>query len=333
MVRQRDADLRVGVHDEARSSRSPTGSAPPQTYGTPRNCIATPTTPPYCDEGAAATGASGVDLARSRDRRSGDRARRPGSAPRPFAAARGAGRAWAASSSWRRCFGRLQLRDLRLDRREHALPARQLALDRAALRWRATRRPAAAARAPWSSRSLRASTSALNARTSWTTRASWRADAVDRLEPVQEIVQALRAEQDLEPGRALAAVHVEGTEPLREVDLRVLETAAREHEMTRVRRQLGLDLVELDVREVVALDGLLELRCRSGGSARGRPAPGRASTDLGRVGGGRADGQENSRHEQAECRRVSSQLNLFMLPERPTDAPPRAPAYVTSSAP
>src|SRR4051794_32307378 len=39
----------------------PLGEAPPQTYGTPRYCIATPTTPPCVDGGA--TVASGVDAA------------------------------------------------------------------------------------------------------------------------------------------------------------------------------------------------------------------------------------------------------------------------------
>src|SRR5215204_1785692 len=37
----------------------PLGEAPPHTYGTPRYCIATPTTPPCVDGGA--TVASGVD--------------------------------------------------------------------------------------------------------------------------------------------------------------------------------------------------------------------------------------------------------------------------------
>src|SRR6266511_1371264 len=33
---------------------NPPGEAPPHTYGVPRYCMAIPTTPPYCDGGAAA---------------------------------------------------------------------------------------------------------------------------------------------------------------------------------------------------------------------------------------------------------------------------------------
>ena len=117
-MRQRHAELRVDVHHEARSSRSRDGEAPPQTYGTPRYCIAIPTTPPYREGGAAAIAASTSAAGDSSS------ARRPAGSP---ACAR---RVCAAAASGAAALGRHDLLDLAANRREEALPLGEPALDR-----------------------------------------------------------------------------------------------------------------------------------------------------------------------------------------------------------
>ena len=72
----------------------------------------------------------------------------------------------------------------------------------------------------------------------------------------------------------------------------MLEAASREHEVPRVRRQLGVDPPELDVREVVALDRLLELRVDQVDLLEHVLGLRLLRLDLRRVGGGAADGQE-----------------------------------------
>ena len=98
---------------------------PPQTYGTPRYCIAIPTTPPYCEGGATAIP-------------SGETAEAPTTS---FAFAWATAACWAASCERRRASAwirelrlaagllGLELGDLALDRAEQLLALRQAGLD------------------------------------------------------------------------------------------------------------------------------------------------------------------------------------------------------------
>ena len=75
--------------------------------------------------------------------------------------------------------------------------------------------------------------------------------------------------------------------------LRVAEARLGDRQMPRVRLQVGIDRVELHVREVVGLDRVRELRRRSPGSARARPAPAPASPRP-RVGGRPSNGRQGT---------------------------------------
>ena len=70
----------------------------------------------------------------------------------------------------------------------------------------------------------------------------------------------LRAPRITSTRAARIAVDVEGAQPLRDVRLRDAEARSGDHEMATVRLQVGIDLVELDVREVVRLDRMREAR-------------------------------------------------------------------------
>ena len=102
-------------------------------------------------------------------------------------------------------------------------------------------------------------------------------DALHHVEATEQIVEVLRAEDDLD-GAAAVTVDVEGPQPLGDVPLCDTEALAGDHEMVRVRVEVGVDLPELDVRVVVRLDRLLELGVGLPGSAPAPPVPARAST-------------------------------------------------------
>ena len=85
------------------------------------------------------------------------------------------------------------------------------------------------------------------------------ADALGHVEAVEQVVEALRAEDHLDRA-ARVAVDVEGAQPLRDVHLRRTEARPRDHEMPSVRLQVGVDLRELDGREVVRLRRVTEPR-------------------------------------------------------------------------
>jgi len=85
------------------------------------------------------------------------------------------------------------------------------------------------------------------------------ADALGHVETVEQVVEALRAEDHLD-GAARVTVDVERTQPFRDVHLRCAEARPRDPEMPAVRLQVGVDLRELDVREVVRLRRMPEAR-------------------------------------------------------------------------
>ena len=84
-------------------------------------------------------------------------------------------------------------------------------------------------------------------------------DAIDRVEAVDQILEARRAEEELERRGRLAA-DVEVAQPAGEAILRDAEVRPRDLHLPPVHAELRLDLAELHVRGVVRLDGLLELR-------------------------------------------------------------------------
>ena len=87
------------------------------------------------------------------------------------------------------------------------------------------------------------------------------ADALHHVEPAEQVVEVLGAEEDLDSATPVA-VHVQRAEPLGDVRLSGFEALLGHHQMMRVRVQVGVDLVELHVRVVVGLDRLLELDVR-----------------------------------------------------------------------
>ena len=91
-------------------------------------------------------------------------------------------------------------------------------------------------------------------------------DALDRVEPRDDVVEALRAEDHLERRVALA-VDVQIAEALGDAPLRDDEALPRGDEVLGVRREVAVDPVELDVRVVVRLDRLLEARVKLSTSA------------------------------------------------------------------
>jgi hypothetical protein len=82
-------------------------------------------------------------------------------------------------------------------------------------------------------------------------------DAVDRLDPVQEVVEAPRAEEDVERRRGVA-LDVDGDEALGERRLGRLQVPARDAELELRALEAPVDAPELDVGEVVRLDRPLE---------------------------------------------------------------------------
>ena len=83
-------------------------------------------------------------------------------------------------------------------------------------------------------------------------------DTIDRVEPVDHVLEARAAQEDLERGRRVA--HVQVAQPARESALGNLEVPAGDAHLAVVRPQVGLDRVKLDRGGVVRLDRLPELR-------------------------------------------------------------------------
>ncbi len=82
-------------------------------------------------------------------------------------------------------------------------------------------------------------------------------DALGDVEAGQDVVEALGAEDDLD--RTLAvAVDVESAQTLRDALPRHAEALGRDDQVPRVRAQVGVELRELDVGEVVRLRRLLD---------------------------------------------------------------------------
>src|SRR5207248_10505783 len=77
---------------------------------------------------------------------------------------------------------------------------------------------------------------------------------IDRLDPVQQILEARRAEEHRER-RVVLGRGVRGHEPGGERVLRNLEVRLRELELPPILSLIGLDLVETYMGEVVCLDG------------------------------------------------------------------------------
>ena len=118
------------------------------------------------------------------------------------------------------------------------------------------------------------------------------ADALHHVEAAEEVVEVLGAEDDLDRATTVA-VHIEGTQPLRDRRLGGREAALRDGEVMRVRLQVGVDLRELDVRVVVRLDRLLELRVRLVDLRQDGLCLGALRPDRGIRGRRRNGGQEN----------------------------------------
>jgi hypothetical protein len=85
-----------------------------------------------------------------------------------------------------------------------------------------------------------------------------RRDAARGVEPVQDVVEALGAEDDVDR-RVVAVGRVDGDEARRERDLRVLQVRPCNREVVAVLPLLELDLPEVPVGAVVRLDRSLEL--------------------------------------------------------------------------
>ena len=107
-------------------------------------------------------------------------------------------------------------------------------------------------------------------------------DPAGGLEPVQDLVEARRAEQDLDQVRA--AVLVELDQAPFERALRGAEVGPRDLQPLLVDLLRGLDLVQFDLGRVVRLDDELEARRRAPGSGRVPGGPPPASTRSGEPG-------------------------------------------------
>jgi len=157
-----------------------------------------------------------------------------------------------------RQLGRLEARDLTLDRREHPLALRELRLDRRLLR-RAVGDdlPLLAARAL--QLRLPPDHVAAEAHDLVQHPGVLLRDAVRRIEAAHHVVEALGPEDHLEPG-VVGVRGVERDEPPLERLLADLQVRPGDDEVVAVDLEILLDPRELDIREVVRLDRLLELR-------------------------------------------------------------------------
>ena len=102
------------------------------------------------------------------------------------------------------------------------------------------------------------------------------ADALGHVEPVEQVVEALRAEDHLDRAAGVA-VDVEGAQPLRDVSLCGDEARARDHEMPTVGLQVGVDLARARCSRGCTTRSRARAASRAPGSARERPAPAGAS--------------------------------------------------------
>ena len=83
--------------------------------------------------------------------------------------------------------------------------------------------------------------------------------ATDAVDTREQVTEARRAEQDLDR-RGACTRGVDPDRLEREVRLRVLQVAPRDPELELPAREVLLDPIELDVREVPPLDGRADLR-------------------------------------------------------------------------
>ena len=231
--------------------------------------------------------------------------------------------------------GSLQAGDLILDRGEQSLALCELALDRAALRrlvgddldlslLGALEPPLALDRLCAEALDLPEHARVL------------RGNAIDGVDPVEQVVDRLGREDDLERAAAAAAL-VERDEARRQVRLSGLETRSRDRQMVGVRPQLTLDPVELDVREVVRLDrkrqlpvDLLDLgedALRLGLLRRDGRIGGRGSHGCQR------DGHEKCRQHHQDQRRLSRARADYAFSRSTTRGSPVGARSVTSGAP
>ena len=209
-MRQRDADLGVDVHDEAGAVEAGRARAAPDVGNAEvlhRDAD---------DAAVAWTAARRASASRRRrlehERRVGSGAQRSRSCACSVAARRAAPAPAAASRACRQALGGLEAGDLVLDRREQAAALGELALDRLRAGLRGRRRPAPAPPSPASAApcvpDLRAEALHLaqDARVLG-------GDPLDGVEPVEEVVDRLGAEQHLERRPSLAS-DVQRDEPL-----------------------------------------------------------------------------------------------------------------------
>ena len=236
-MRQRDADLRVDVRDEARSSRSRPGSTPPQTYGMPRYCIAIPTTPPYCD------GGGGRDQTASDGVASIEAVKLPAASSAAAARARRGCRAAARRAVRSACVCELrlpagllglELLDLALDPGEHPLALARAGSRSTASGSRARHDPGLLGARAVVSCARRSLTSLRNCLDVAEHLRVLVADALHHVEPAEQVVEVLGAEEDLDRAAAVA-VHVQRAQPLGDVRLGGAEALLGDDEVMRVR--------------------------------------------------------------------------------------------------
>src|SRR5919201_6821705 len=153
---------------------------------------------------------------------------------------------------------RFQMRDLPPDRGEQRPAGRELALDRRPLGG-----PLADERCSFSLRVLEPGLSSLHLVVEAGDLGEHvrvlRRDPVRRVEAIDEVVEARRAEEHLERV-ALAVRGVQLNEASREGRLSLLQALLRDPELGVIRLQVGANVVQLDGREVVGLDGTLKAR-------------------------------------------------------------------------
>ena len=200
----------------------------------------------------------------------------------------------------------LELRDLAADRGEHAAAGSRAGPRSSAAPRRVPRRPAAGRRARATRRSLRAITSARKRLTSPTTRASWLPTRSIVSSRSIRVVHALRAEQRPRAPRARRRSRTATRAAATRCSL-AFRRLPRATPSSRVFvLELRLQPVELDVREVVALDRLVELHVDQVDLLQNLLRLGLLGLDLGRVRRRRADAEEDRRDQDEECRCVSS---------------------------
>src|ERR671919_236521 len=146
--------------------------------------------------------------------------------------------------------------------------------------------------------------------------------ALDRVDPGDDVVQALRAEKHLERGVAVA-VHVDVAETLGDAGLRDVQALARGDEMACVDVELTVDAIELDVRVVVGLDRDRQARVEVLQLADDGLRLRLLVLDV-RVGGGRSRGKQKRPGEcrdEHDLRRPSGCRAPTLAPAPPPNSP------------